>query len=290
MAVQHNNQRGVILVMTIVIMSILLATGLGFAILVLSDLRQAQQIDNGIVAYYGANSGIEEGLYWLRQDIDGTDINTVDALKNIATNKPLTNNAEWNISSSTDYQSMISRERLYNGQSLKFYILGRSGNNPNIPLVQSIGIKWERDDLSPTTQLQVVATQLNYQQAENNALIYYTDTNKVIANPDQNLDCVPLLDGEIPGNLDADYDYVFEVRALGEIQDDVIKSLKISAYSNDDCTNQNNQGITNISLASVGSYRNSQQTITAYIPPRDPVSGLFGFVLFSQEDITKDNE
>lgn len=287
MCFHNNNQQGVILVMTIVIMSILIATGLGFAVLVLSDLRQAQQIDNGIVAYYGANSGVEEGLYWMRKDIENSDIATVDALKNIAPTKTLDNKATWDINDATDFQNIISRERLYNGQSLKFYILGRSvGSNDT----GSIGIKWERDAGYATTQLQVVATQLNYQQAENDALIYYTDTNKVIVNPDQDRDCVPLLDEEIPGNTDADYDYVFEVRALGETEDDVIKSLNIQAYSNDNCTSLNLEGITNISLTSTGRYRNSQQTITAYVPPRDPVSGLFGFVLFSQEDITKDNE
>jgi hypothetical protein len=289
MHIRYDNQQGVILVMTIVIMSILLATGLGFTVLVLSDLRQAQQIDNGIVAYHAANSGIEEGLYWLRKDIDGTDIATVDALKNIAITKPLANDAVWDISDSTDYQSNISRERLYNGQSLKFYLLGRSGASPS-NTTESIGIVWERDAISPTTQLQVVATQLDYQETESDALIYYTDTNKVITNPDPDLDCVPLLDAAIPGNSDADYDYVFEVRALGETENDVIKSLRIRAYNTDNCTDENNEGITNISLVSTGRYRASQQTITAYVPPRDPVSGLFGFVLFSQEDITKDNE
>lgn len=279
--------------MTIVIMSILLATGLGFAVLVLSDLRQAQQIDNGIVAYYGANSGVEEGLYWLRKDIENSDIATVTALKNIATTKPLDNKATWDINDSTDFQNIISRERLYNGQSLKFYILGRSNvSDPNN--TGSIGIKWERDAGYSTTQLQVVATQLEYQQADNGALIYYTDENKVLINPSsaEQGDCIALSDEDLitgEGSI-TKYNYVIEVRALGETENDVIKSLIIQAYDGDSCAIPNIRGITNISLVSTGRYRNSQQTITAYVPPRDPVSGLFGFVLFSQEDITKDNE
>ena len=52
-----NNQDGIILILALMIMAILLSTALGFGVFILSDLRQAKEIDDSVIAYYAADAG-----------------------------------------------------------------------------------------------------------------------------------------------------------------------------------------------------------------------------------------
>jgi hypothetical protein len=49
------------------IMSSILITAAGLSTVILSSLRQSRAIDDAIVAYYAAESGVERGIYELRQ-------------------------------------------------------------------------------------------------------------------------------------------------------------------------------------------------------------------------------
>jgi len=87
-------------------------------------------------------------------------------------------------------------------------------------------------------------------------------------------------------------DYVAEMTVLGT-NVDFVDQLAVKAYDVD-CANlidlNNNivaEGITNLTLKSRGTYNKSEQTIVAQILPKDPASGILGFVLFSDQDITK---
>jgi len=292
MSNKPQNQKGIILILALMIMSILLSTALGFGFFILSDLRQAQEIDNAVVAYYFADSGIERTLYLFRhggKEKIGNFTDQEDALWAIDKDGDINNDVQpdWTIGESTDYEPTFFRQRLYNGQNAKLYFIGRSdGTN----ISKSIEIAWFKGLNSP--KLQVVFTQLNPEINDEDVLVYYTDINKIEIS-DSDLEtggapvCFNFKDKDIEDfSLDLPSDYVVELKVLGT-GGDYVDNLSVKAYSGSDCSIDYPRGISNISIKSIGTHNGARQAIYANIPPRDPISGLFGFVLFSEEDITK---
>ncbi len=299
MFIKSKNESGIILILALMIMSILLSTALGFGVFIVSDLRQAQEIDNSIVAYYYADSGVERTLYLFRhgdkEKIDGF-TGQDDSLSEADKSGDLNSDGkvDWTIEDSTDYEPTFFRQRLFNGQGAKLYFIGRHDGTNN---TKSIKINWVKGVNSP--KLQVVFTQLNPFD-DNGVLVYYTDTSKIeisdsieLANPV----CFDFKDRDTSGNaLTLNSDYLVEIKVLGT-SGDFIDNLSVTAYDEqkgiNGCNTENYnatynaKGISNVTIKSVGTYAGTRQAVYANIPPRDPSSGLFGFVLFSEEDITK---
>ena len=295
------NESGIILILALMIMSILLSMALGFGVFIISDLRQAQEIDSSIVSYYFADSGIERTLYLFRHggkekigNFSGNGSN--ELLSSVDKNSDMTGDGsiDWTIEDSTDYEPTFFRQRLYNGQSVKLYFIGRSDSSNT---AQSIKINWVKGFNSP--KLQVVFTQLNPTD-DGGTLVYFTDINKIeisdsieSANPV----CFDFKDRNINGDISPiPSNYWVELKVLGT-SGDYIDNLSVTAYnekkgingcnSEDYNNTYNPEGISNITIKSVGVFAGTRQAVYANIPPRDPSSSLFGFVLFSQEDITK---
>jgi hypothetical protein len=278
-------------------MAILLSVALGFGIFILSDLRQAIEIDSSVVAYYAADSGIEQTLFLFRKG----DVNSIGSLSINDKSGDINDDGinDWTIASSTDYESTFFRQSMYNGQSVKLYFLGRrDGSN----ISESIKINWTKGFGSP--KLEVIFTQLNPLTDDSGpfssgALVYYTDTDKLEISDTPtsgNPECYDFKDKNLSGVTIAPSDYVVELRVVGDV-DGYIDNLSITAHNEEKgisgCNSieyndsYNPLAITNITIKSTGNYNNTRQEIYAQIPPFDPASGLLGFVLFSQEDITK---
>lgn len=286
------NQHGVVLVFTLVMMSLLLSAALVFGYMIISDLKQANQVDESIIAYYAADAGLEQSLYRLRKG----DFEDASSLLLVSPSGALSwSDSAWNISASTDYEKRFLRQRLYSGQGIKLYFLGRNGT-PRTNLAEKIGVVWYKgikDDLSfSNIRLKATFTQLNPQVNDENILVYYTDQSPAPLFSDYNATGQPdefdFLDSTINGcasGCDGPYDYVVELTALGSEDDDFIDSIAVTAYDGDD--NIVDEGITNLTIKSQGQKGDSFQEIIAHLPPRDPVSGLLGFVLFSEQDIEK---
>lgn len=290
----NKNEKGIILILALMMMSILLSIALGFGVFIISDLRQAQEIDSSINSYYFADSGMERTLYLFRhgdKEKIGAFSGLGGALSVIDRNGDIDGETpdDWTINESTDYEPTFFRQRLYNGQSARLYFLGRSdGANSS----KSIKIAWFKGLNSP--KLQVVFTQLNPLVDGSGALVYYTDISKIEISDSSpapsgsgNPVCFDFKDRDTDGySLTPPSDYLVELKVLGT-GDDYVDNLSVTSYSEDNCLTPYPQGISNITIKSVGTYHGTRQAIYANIPPRDPSSGLFGFVLFSEEDITK---
>ncbi len=290
----QTDNRGVILVFTLLIMAILLSTAIGFSYFIMSDINKAKAIDDSIIAYYAADAGMEESLYLYKKEQVAPSLNTLKALRPTGKTLELSGGA-WSINDSTDYEKGFLRQRLYNGQSIKFFVLNRNAaQQPNE--TQSLSVYWLRGEAT-TAKLQVTLTQLVPQQ-QDGSLVYYTDTSVLEAADSvtnaSGQTCYLLKNSSLPGNpvLTQPSDYVAELKVLGS-QQDFVDRIEVKAYNNSECKDVgvnglNEQGITNVTLKSRGHYGRADQSIVAQIVPQDPVSGLLGFVLFSENDITKE--
>ncbi|MFA4936781.1 MAG: hypothetical protein WC575_00600 [Patescibacteria group bacterium] len=92
-------QRGNVLLLALLLLASGIVGGLTVAVLVISELRQASSIDNALVAYSDAESGLEQTLYDVRQEEiclngDCDDGQNYNNCKNVA-------NCEVNINSSS---------------------------------------------------------------------------------------------------------------------------------------------------------------------------------------------
>ncbi len=289
---------GVILITAMIILAILLSISMAFASIIISDIRQADTIDDAVGAYYGAEAGMEKSLYLLRKNetikyvgtygtSDPTKLLGIDYMTNTNSTKLASSSASWSIASSTDFEATALRQRLYVGQGVKFYFKDRSASN----LVRSIGVTWHRNEGTSGSKMQISFTQLSPQQNSNNNYIYYTDRSNVEVSDSKTSPiekCYKFLDKKLDGtDLLNPIDYVVEIKSLGS-GSDYIDRLEVRGYSNEGCGTYYNKAINNMTVRSIGSFGRAKQEIFASIPPTDPVSGLLSFVLFSERDITKD--
>lgn len=289
MIYHHKQQSGVIIILAVVLTGVLFSVAIALAVIVISDLRQAQSIDRSIVAYYAAESGLERSLFALRKEHDNPSaVDNMTNVKGLFTEDDLdSSESHWDINRSQDYEQVFSRQRLFRGQSVKIYITGRHPALVNN--TKSINISWERGVSDIAIRLQAIMTQLQPQIGPDNALVYYTDRDDVIADDIAPI-CLPLRDWQIDDTIPtaSPNDYMVELRSLGDTDDDLVENIRITTYESDDCSGDVYvSGLTNLTIVSDGDKDGAGQTIFAHIPPRDPISGILGFVLFSEEDITK---
>jgi len=73
---KKNNQKGVSLLFTLLIMAALLAITIGVTRLSLGEIKLIRDIPNSLIAYYAADSGIERALY--EERISGSASNQAD--------------------------------------------------------------------------------------------------------------------------------------------------------------------------------------------------------------------
>jgi hypothetical protein len=290
----RQDKRGMILVFALIIVSVLLSTALSFSYFIITDINKARAIDDSVIAYYAADAGIEESLYSLKkQEVTES---LVELVKMQSDGILTESNGAWDISDSTDSESGFLRQRLFSGQSAKFFILNRASSNST----KSVSLEWFKgkdiEGESTVPQLQVNLTQLAPQN-ENGSLVYYTEASEVEVADSSSLSgvkCYDLNNSDIDGIPQSNLvDYMVEFKVLGSSKDDYVDRLMASAYAkhcSDDKWSEsiNISGITNLTLRSRGSYGRSQQNIIAHILPKDTISGILSFVLFSEQDITKD--
>lgn len=295
------DNRGMILVFTLLLLGVFLSTALAFSYFVIGNINKARAIDDSIIAYYSADAGMEESLYLFKKQSGADTLDLVKSARAGGGDLPQSK-GKWDISESTNYEQAVLRQRLHNGQSAKFFILNRAtATNPT----KSITFEWYKggDQIS---NLQVNLSQLSTQNASG-TLVYYTDlsdiqvadscgttapcgTAKVVYCKDLNNFVV---NGTVGQRLPSPVDYLAEFKVLGATDNDFVERLYVKAYDKmcseiSEADSPDRTGITNLTLKSKGSYGRSSQSIIAQILPRDPVSGLLGFVLFSEMDVVKE--
>ncbi len=297
--IKRKNQEGVILILSLLMMAALLSSALAFVFFVNYDLSQSKYTDNSTVAYYGAETGLEASLYLLRKNGlekmgSSTDedltvkkvLNQSDRQQLVTTNGKST--ASWTIASSSDYESVFLRQRIYSGESTKVFFLNRASSTSG-NIAKAIKVTWSTSTAENQPKVQINFTQLNPQVVDGN-VVFLTDSSNVYNYP-PNDNCLKFKDdnGNNSGITMADKkNYVVDFKIFGG-SSDYIDRLVVTAYDDELCHGYpDQQAISNLTINSVGYYNGVSQNVVGQLSPRDPTSGLFGFALFSESPITKD--
>jgi Tfp pilus assembly protein PilV len=67
--IKNKKQRGVSLLFIVLIVSLILAVGLGISALLIREMRMMGEIGYSVIALYAADSGVEEAIYDLYQSL-----------------------------------------------------------------------------------------------------------------------------------------------------------------------------------------------------------------------------
>ncbi|MFH0853939.1 MAG: hypothetical protein V1891_00380 [bacterium] len=265
----YHNNKGSILVMSVLILSVILGVGISISSIVLNQLRQAKNLDFSIMAYYAADSATEDALYKIRKlKMDAIDLN-----ENYSSGS-FSNNAEWerNIASTTPYVGLLKKNRPV--------IINLYDSAEDCGAVRRVTYTW--DDLTPGESdpdlevtyypWNVTAGMIKVLPNEGEQEIYRSPPGPPARIGPWTATSSPLL---------ADTCYTIRVKPL---YDDA--NVTIRTYSDLNC--DKHIGIPSfLTINSLGEFRGAKQRLNTVVLKDAPLSNIFEFVIFSEEPIKK---
>ena len=277
--IKYNNKSGSAILLALMIMSVILSSVLYINVLSIRAMNQSRNIDNSLVAFYAAETGNEQAVYYIRkvEDVDIGELNlptgSISAGKNLVT-RVVTNsvaNILIGLKKDETYQlDVFDQDDLSRGSSVAYLRLSWDDDCSADSKVELTVNEWEADSTINWGQMQD-------QMHINKCLLDYSTSEINI--DDSGTTCSDIL-------LNEQMSYQFRFKALNCD----IHNFNIRAFD------QNDQQVSfkNIySVESVGEYpiNNSQsnrQALRVNLRKFSPLSGLFDYVLFSEKSLVKD--
>ena len=268
------NSQGITLVVALLILSLAASTVMLVTGLIALQIKSSLNTVNSITAYYAGESGIEQGLYYIKYSREKSDfVSNFDYLENISFDAVSLDNAGRQYSMLVASTTLTKFWNIYNlstSSPQHIDIVDPSGGVESITNGPSgsFGINWSINNCFPTEASSRLETTIN--SFESNFANPQTRTLLDICNCSYGNDNCE----NISYALDSNRYYRIGFRAL----DANINNLKFSLDS----------GIRSQAAIEVeGLYRNSRYRVKAQIPALSPASDIFSYVIFSEEDLTK---
>ncbi len=252
-----HDKRGNTLVLSLIMLTVMLAVTVGLSSAFVTELRLSKNLDEAVFSYYGAESGIEYGMY---------DARKTDLSLNTSDSGIFDNNVEWT-RDTTDYIEFLSLDEILEDRSIQldFY------NHDN-----------------PATASGVASLVFDWDGAGSWALIKVTSWT-----PAASIDWSTKSDVEYLRavsastytiNLTSTKAYSVKMKALYNN----MSNVTVTAYDGADGTG-NTVDIPNfLDITGTGEYGNSKQAINVRIPRGIPLSSLYNYVIFSEESLVKE--
>lgn len=257
------NQKGTVLLITLLIIIGIIVTTAGLAFVVISELQQSRNLDYSIVAYYAGETAVENGLYRLRK----TDA-TLDSLD--ASGQTMENDAEWSRTTQGTENQIYGSLTQNDSFSLELFDPDNLEENPGIESVQIKKNNWTGDEDTWTE------TTLSEWSAD--PTVRYQRILKRLYSPstDPMVNDTPL----------SYYVYELKIKALyGDIP-----SFIVTAWDGNGGDNGSNNQVPipgRAVITGIGDYKNSSQAVKVSLPRHAPLSGIFDYIIYSEEDISK---
>ena len=262
--VKRNDEQGNVLLLSLFVLSSVLIAALGLSVVVLRELRTSQSWDDGNQAYFAAESGLEQALYNIRRAGDAP------ASQN-AVGISLANG------SSFDRQAKVGEPVFSLGKLGKDDYVELDLFNPNnlaeVSGIEALKINWSDDcagasavELSYTEWLAGLNLQWPPRAGYTGTFWKYRETNR------------PWLFTNLAGNNN------YRLRLKAENCD--LKNLEVRAFG-DNGGAQAKDVPSRVFVSVTGKYGRAHVALTAAWKRLPPLSGLFNFVLFSEQAIVK---
>ncbi|MFH1226194.1 MAG: hypothetical protein V1684_02845 [bacterium] len=263
----NNDNRGTVLLVTLLIIFSIVATTVGMAFIVINEIQQSRDVDYSVIAYYAAEAGVEQGLFLLRKSgmaIHDLEIGESERviLDNGASWVRPVENGEPQIFGAIERDATLSVD-LYDADSLS--------EDPEIGSIKIDGY----DDtawLETTLVEWPVGSGLTWgnqlQQTVYKSIHSFVPGEDIcVTNPPQ-----------------TGYAYRLRIKAL---YDDVEDPLIVTVWGDDQCSTGNKDILGRIVITGIGSYSHSLQAVKVSLPRYSPLSSVFDYIVFSEESLSK---
>ena len=249
-------QSGTILLFALMIMASIVITATGLTAVILSSLQQSRAIDNSIIAYYAAESGVEEAVFDTRKN---------GALPTEETTKQaLSNGAAWTRA------VQPSEPVVYAGTVPQDSLVEIALYNPDQPTtatsISQVTINWT-DNCSGCSVVDM-------------SLVSWKAGGDIVWDP--NAAIYSFTGGS--ATLPADAGKLYRLRLIARRAQ--IENLQIRVY---DAGGAALDIPGRVRVDAVGYFGGVQQRLTATMPRQTPLSGIYDYVIFSECSLVKNS-
>jgi len=277
----RKRQSGNVLLLALLVMAGIMTAGLAIGAIVLSEIRQARNIDFSILAYYAAESGVEQALYKFRKE---------DAVINCPAGECDVNGfcaqggRESCIQSDGVLENQAAWARTVSDKELRIYGKIKKDESFQVDLydpdggtaagIESVKIEWTQQCVPPATS----TIEVSY--------ISWNPATGWSAASEKRFKYSALASPVINNGFASAKSYRVRIKALycG------ISNLVFTAWANDNAAVPQVQIPARIVLDSRGKYGALRQAVKMTMPRRSPMSGLYDYVLFSECSLVKGEE
>lgn len=281
----HTNQEGALLLIALVLLGVIVLSTVYLSLVLLSEIKSTRYTDNGIVSHYVAESAIENALWKLKLAKENGDPSQFIALSALPTGQCA---AEDDNSGSCD-----DPERTYDYTKVAIstpdYTAYNVPKNSAItadiydPLIEGsvgltnivgVNVDWYLESCSGSDRLESTYTPVNISDIAVEPTRTQVDVCTCSGQPTvYGYTC----EQETVSGLSTSKFYRFTFRSLDK---NVKKFVMSASTAATDIPSQ-------VEIQATGTYRESQKKITARTLWRAALSGIFGFVVFSEESLIK---
>ena len=263
-------QKGASLLLAMLVMAGILTVSSATSRLVINEIMQSFQLDKAAVAFYAAESGVERGLFQSRKkDFSAVAFNQIE--------ETLDNQASYQLVASDSEDALYAS--LLPDESFQLDLFDPHSLDPLASTIKSVRISWQgvgswlEINWTPWTTAGVIG-------APQSAYISQASSPYI----------VQLYDFAT---------YLYRLRIIARHA--AATGMDITAYNNIDPV-ANCQPLSSCQVPipgrvlikglgeyPVGSARASRQAIQVTMPQKSPLSGFFDYVLYSEEEVKKEN-
>ncbi len=314
---RHIQQRGIVTLLSLVLMATISAIAVGASVILIQELQLSETFDQSLLAGYAAESGMENGLYTIKMNRNSETIgDTVTAINaNASVLLADVTSARWTTTAKENLD-FLTIPSLAPDQSVVLDFVDpdnstrgyRFGENPQ---ARNVYLTWEDAcngfswleatmiDLSPLfTAGSVTPAVSKSTQACNcgtNCEGFTGSTDRAICTPW----AIHTFGSDNLEFFGQPTRFVFRpLLPLGSNAADCrVENLKVEIHDEfwepgrDDEPSYRETHVkpipAQVTITSVGTFGRTQQALSAVVPWHAPASGLLSFVLFSEEDLIK---
>lgn len=249
--ISRPENRGTVLLLAVLIMSAVVTTSIGLGSLIMNSLAQVRAIDNSIISFYAAESGVEEALYRARRREELPAAVTVP--------ETLSNNAAWTRSVS-DKESVIYAT-LPQDQFLELDLYDPS-DETSAGGIAKVTVNWT-DSVGASIRVTAIpwTPMANFVWDQNAVTYTYTGGSAAIS-------------------LDPAKAYKLRLRA----QHATLTDVRIAAF---DLSDVQLELPGRVKIDAQGEYGGVRQVLSVTLPRKTPLSSLYDFVIFSECSLVK---
>ncbi len=277
---QFKDNQGVVLLITLMILTVMMVSVLALAQVIVGEVKSIRYADNAIVSFYSAESGMEKALYELKQARAADDYTDFTALA--STNHDVSFYAD----QSFTYGAIELDNEIFTAEDLTtstFAYVDLIEPGADLSLIANqyncYELDWRIDNCFPShasDRLEITFTSLDQGFA-------YSTTTKhtAVCNCVFGSNSCQTFSGS---DIDQNKFYRFSFRPL----DNNVASTTFQAYKDAvSCPTSPSVIPGEASITVTGNYHSSFHTITATLPVHSPISDIFSYVIFSEQEILK---